>query len=133
MKPTDASVFQPENTLAFEVTRNALPFFFFNDTATTEIYTTVHTLSLHDALPISSPAEPREGLAPGEFAVAGSAQQGDAAGHRRDDARAEEVLAHAPTLPNVAPPRARLTIGAEGPRRPSGLLVPAPPRLAHPP
>src|SRR6187431_3825917 len=26
--------------------------FFFNDTATTEIYTTVHTLSLHDALPI---------------------------------------------------------------------------------
>src|SRR3546814_15255440 len=26
--------------------------FFFNDTATTEIYTYVHTLSLHDALPI---------------------------------------------------------------------------------
>src|SRR5258707_2150366 len=30
-------------------------FFFFNDTATTEIY----TLSLHDALPISDPARPR--------------------------------------------------------------------------
>src|SRR5213075_3570401 len=29
-------------------------FFFFNDTATTEIYTTRHTLSLHDALPISA-------------------------------------------------------------------------------
>src|SRR6187431_2877962 len=29
--------------------------FFFNDTATTEIYTTVHTLSLHDALPIYLP------------------------------------------------------------------------------
>src|SRR3546814_4918591 len=29
-------------------------FFFFNDTATTEIYTYLHTLSLHDALPISS-------------------------------------------------------------------------------
>src|SRR3546814_11390132 len=28
-------------------------FFFFNDTATTEIYTYLHTLSLHDALPIS--------------------------------------------------------------------------------
>src|SRR5213075_3279101 len=28
-------------------------FFFFNDTATTEFYTTRHTLSLHDALPIS--------------------------------------------------------------------------------
>src|SRR6187399_2634292 len=27
-------------------------FFFFNDTATTEIYTTANTLSLHDALPI---------------------------------------------------------------------------------
>src|SRR3712207_6890280 len=31
-------------------------FFFFNDTATTEIY----TLSLHDALPISSPAAARK-------------------------------------------------------------------------
>src|SRR6187402_3253183 len=28
-------------------------FFFFNDTATTEIYTVSYTLSLHDALPIS--------------------------------------------------------------------------------
>src|SRR5210317_156512 len=28
------------------------PFFFFNDTATTEIYTLSYTLSLHDALPI---------------------------------------------------------------------------------
>src|SRR5213075_3595045 len=31
-------------------------FFFFKDTATTEIYTTRHTLSLHDALPISDRA-----------------------------------------------------------------------------
>src|SRR5213079_3103809 len=30
-----------------------LYFFFFNETATTEIYTTTDTLSLHDALPIS--------------------------------------------------------------------------------
>src|SRR5210317_1926213 len=29
-------------------------FFFFNDPATTEIYTLSYTLSLHDALPISS-------------------------------------------------------------------------------
>src|SRR6056300_1720368 len=29
-------------------------FFFFNDTATTEIYTNLNTLSIHDALPISS-------------------------------------------------------------------------------
>src|SRR3546814_2410145 len=32
-----------------------LCFFFFNDTATTEIYTYLHTLSLHDALPICPP------------------------------------------------------------------------------
>src|SRR3546814_21175107 len=31
--------------------------FFFNYTRTTELYTYLHTLSLHDALPISSPAE----------------------------------------------------------------------------
>src|SRR6188474_3879309 len=40
-------------------------FFFFNDTATTEIYTSLHTLSLHDALPISPPTPPlprRSGL-----------------------------------------------------------------------
>src|SRR5216110_3003668 len=37
-------------------------FFFFNDTATTDIYTSSHTLSLHDALPISPHAEvPRPG------------------------------------------------------------------------
>src|SRR5213082_3648088 len=32
-------------------------FFFFNDTATTEIYTVSDTLSLHDALPISPPGD----------------------------------------------------------------------------
>src|SRR3546814_8475059 len=32
--------------------------FFLNDTATTEIYTYSHTLSLHDALPISAAAHP---------------------------------------------------------------------------
>src|SRR3712207_7143798 len=36
-------------------------FFFFNDTATTEIY----TLSLHDALPISRPAPARSPRSPG--------------------------------------------------------------------
>src|SRR5213594_3604943 len=33
--------------------------FFSNNTATTEIYTSVHTLSLHDALPISQHARPQ--------------------------------------------------------------------------
>src|SRR5213595_4347472 len=35
-----------------------LSFFFFNDTATTEIYTTEDTLSLHDALPTSATVRP---------------------------------------------------------------------------
>src|SRR6056300_1729441 len=34
-------------------------FFFFNDTATTEIYTNLNTLSLHDALPILVAALPQ--------------------------------------------------------------------------
>src|SRR6186713_3650389 len=33
---------------------SSTPFFFFNDTATTEIYTPLYTLSLHDALPIGN-------------------------------------------------------------------------------
>src|SRR2546430_12532844 len=37
------------------ISRCEFEFFFFNDTATTEIY----TLSLHDALPISPPGSPR--------------------------------------------------------------------------
>src|SRR2546430_14126049 len=37
-------------------------FFFFNDTATTEIY----TLSLHDALPISCLGPPTEGAGPAD-------------------------------------------------------------------
>src|SRR3546814_12304632 len=39
-------------------------FFFFNDTATTEIYTYGHTLSLHDALPISAVAPKQTAPAP---------------------------------------------------------------------
>src|SRR5210317_1887010 len=40
-------------TLSYTLSlHDALPIFFFNDTATTEIYTLSYTLSLHDALPI---------------------------------------------------------------------------------
>src|SRR6184192_3786247 len=39
-------------------------FFFFNDTATTEIYTSIDTLSLHDALPISRPPRPPRSRSP---------------------------------------------------------------------
>src|SRR6056300_420883 len=41
-----------------QVQRIVLGFFFFNDTATTEIYTNLNTLSLHDALPISAARPP---------------------------------------------------------------------------
>src|SRR6058998_4396805 len=44
-------------------------FFFFNDTATTEIYTVMNTLSLHDALPISG--GPSDGVRQGSAAAAG--------------------------------------------------------------
>src|SRR5947199_10310222 len=41
-------------TVSSSIFPSCLIFFFFNDTATTEIY----TLSLHDALPISTSAKP---------------------------------------------------------------------------
>src|SRR3990170_9050901 len=58
-------------------------FFFFNDTATTEIY----TLSLHDALPISLP--PSGGGGGGGDRCAQRAVGGGADGHRRHQTRAE--------------------------------------------
>src|SRR2546429_6996998 len=56
---------QPPQHLSF--------FFFFNDTATTEIY----TLSLHDALPISriSPRQPGRELWPGSGRFCGAVPQ----------------------------------------------------------
>src|SRR2546426_7863771 len=60
-------------------------FFFFNDTATTEIY----TLSLHDALPISPPRAPAPSRAPAprdpsrRSAAADPAHHGHAAGPGR--------------------------------------------------
>src|SRR2546422_11487640 len=61
-------------------------FFFFNDTATTEIY----TLSLHDALPIyphqpaAAPQDFRIGADPAVLAAAGWAVQPPAGGGKRD-------------------------------------------------
>src|SRR6185436_21157674 len=52
----------PAFLYSIQITFSFFLFFFFNDTATTEIY----TLSLHDALPIClSPRCPRPGPAPG--------------------------------------------------------------------
>src|SRR3712207_7105070 len=67
-------------------------FFFFNDTATTEIY----TLSLHDALPIwrtaSLPRLSSPRLGTGQLAAASAGRLGRPRmkGHRREGSRSEE-------------------------------------------
>src|SRR5213079_692395 len=63
-------------------------FFFFNDTATTEIYTTTDTLSLHDALPISARGDRRGLHRADRVGGSGTGRRSDRAvvrggGHRR--------------------------------------------------
>src|SRR3546814_15797583 len=68
-------------------------FFFFKDSATTEIYTYGHTLSLHDALPIWPAALAHGG---GERRLrAGAARHGPegARGHRRREAGTGQPVA----------------------------------------
>src|SRR5258708_20907237 len=65
-------------------------FFFFNDTATTEIY----TLSLHDALPILASATPRSGRATarcGGPAPGGARTSGCVAPGRRSEEHTSEL------------------------------------------
>src|SRR3546814_16752847 len=60
-------------------------FFFFNDTATPQIYTYLHTLSLHDALPIFWKSGCRScGIAP---------EGGNCVG-KRDEGRAWRAVGH---------------------------------------
>src|SRR3989454_2717076 len=80
-------------------------FFFFNDTATTEIY----TLSLHDALPIS-----RRALAPGSRGAGAPAPDsrphgGQLDARRPDDGAAARVAARPPDV-------ARARVGDGGDR-----------------
>src|SRR3546814_1561222 len=66
-----------------------LYFFFFNDTATTEIYTYLHTRSLHDALPISRPAGRRAQSAhPRRYRGRYWSAERPSPDHRRDPASA---------------------------------------------
>src|SRR5216117_4118006 len=65
-------------------------FFFFNDTATTEIYTRKDTLSLHDALPISwrcPPAPARSSTAPRSCSCRSRTPPGNARAPARARAR----------------------------------------------
>src|SRR5260370_3536446 len=84
------------------------PFFFFNDTATTEIY----TLSLHDALPISPDVEPRR-EAGGLLRPRRRGDAGDPAGDRLRHEPARGAEAQGPVLPRRA--------GAGDPRRARGV------------
>src|SRR3546814_2613175 len=67
--------------------------FFFNDTATTEIYTYGHTLSLHDALPICQHADPGHGPAGagGRCARNGEQARREVREHRRRRAAGTEL------------------------------------------
>src|SRR3546814_19499353 len=77
-----------------------LCFFFFNDTATTEIYTYLHTLALHDALPIF-PALPR----PADGRADGAAQaRRRARGVEQRDARLSGAAARRLRLCALARP-----------------------------
>src|SRR5210317_1338571 len=66
------------------MSRCHLSFFFFNDTATTEIYTLSHTLSLHDALPIYS----------GQCRDAPGLQPVEEIGERRSEEHTSELQSH---------------------------------------
>src|SRR5712664_3265248 len=85
--------------------------FFFNDTATTEIY----TLSLHDALPISTRRPARRAPAPGARASL-RAQQHRGARPARRGAGAGEAWEPRPDLHRFAAPSARPRAARAGPR-----------------
>src|SRR5256885_12614614 len=62
-------------------------FFFFNDTATTEIY----TLSLHDALPISHPQKDPRSQHPRSRQQEGEKSDGDGRGERLRDRKSTRL------------------------------------------
>src|SRR5438034_6513235 len=65
-------------------------FFFFNDTATTEIY----TLSLHDALPISRGSEARAGKTVARREIAGAEAAVGRSETRRSEEHTSELQSH---------------------------------------
>src|SRR5256885_17171855 len=93
-------------------------FFFFNDTATTEIY----TLSLHDALPISldkvgaRSGAPRDGAAPGT-STAGSEPRTRRPSTPRSSASTGAAHALA-TMMNAAPD-SQVTMASATPKKPN--------------
>src|SRR3546814_8948925 len=102
--------------------------FFFNDTATTEIYTYGHTLSLHDALPIYVPLHRRR-LARRDRARAwplGAGRRGGARLHGQHDARARPAADPHPLRDHRRRRRAQRGAGER-----VGLLLRAPPEIGR--
>src|SRR3546814_5813072 len=93
---------------------------FFNDTATTEIYTYLHTLSLHDALPISLRPSSRAGFTFGSSRFdLGSSRFGFGAGLRSTFALSSRLLRGARSSVNGA---ALSPLGSLSPR--TSITVP---------
>src|SRR3546814_8085543 len=65
-----------------------LLYFCFNDTATTEIYTYLHTLSLHDALPISA-SRPSPEIASETSRSGAGSDRAPRSGHRSEEHTSE--------------------------------------------
>src|SRR3546814_11972544 len=110
-------------------------FFFCNDTATTDIYTYLHTLSLHDALPICTrsdavmnkvrPSSPKQQLAigrsPAEISPSGSAS--GVMISNPPGAEQNKVPAAAPLMPSVMPGASLLSTRRASNRRDRTTVV----------
>src|SRR5216110_2573995 len=72
----------------------SLIFFFFNDPATTEIYTSSHTLSLHDALPTSAPRR-RAGSGPTSTTCAPGAFRATRSEEHTSELQSRELISYA--------------------------------------
>src|SRR5213596_4247376 len=70
-------------------------FFFFNDTATTEIYTRPYTLSLHDALPISTPITSRRDRRSSRSARPDSARAGSRSEEHTSELQSHGLISYA--------------------------------------
>src|SRR3546814_19254702 len=79
--------------------------FFFKYTATTEIYTYLHTLSLHDALPICS-----HSVRPVASAAVGRERPGPFCTSRNDEKRSDSSISQNPPGPDCAKSRKRCSL-----------------------
>src|SRR5213082_245028 len=89
-------------------------FFFFNDTATTEIYTVSDTLSLHDALPISTLQDANGGVLSGRV-VTWMSSDGSVA-----------IVNGSGLVTAVAPGQATITATSEGKSGSAAITVASP-------